>query len=107
MRAWLRPCSFFVSPLEEPRREGENKTRISRVWESKTGRCGGSLVNLGLGIDAGGTYTDAVLVDLDGREVLAKGKALTTKGDYTLGVCRAIDALNIKDPGSISMVALS
>jgi N-methylhydantoinase A/oxoprolinase/acetone carboxylase beta subunit len=64
-------------------------------------------LNLGLGIDAGGTYTDAVLVDLDGREVLAKGKALTTKGDYTLGVCRAIDALDLKDPGKISMVALS
>ncbi|MGI6558245.1 MAG: hydantoinase/oxoprolinase N-terminal domain-containing protein [Limnochordia bacterium] len=64
-------------------------------------------MNLGLGIDAGGTYTDAVLVDLDGREVLAKGKALTTKGDYTLGVCRAIDALAIQDPGRISMVALS
>ena len=46
-----------------------------------------------LGIDTGGTYTDAVVVDTDGMQVLAKAKALTTKGDLTRGILRAIDAL--------------
>ena len=32
-----------------------------------------------LGIDTGGTYTDAVVIDTDSLEVLAKAKALTTR----------------------------
>ncbi len=48
-----------------------------------------------LGIDTGGTYTDAVVVDLAGDKphVLAKAKALTTKNDLTRGIGRAMDAL--------------
>ena len=48
-----------------------------------------------IGIDTGGTYTDAVIVDLSGDapQVLAKAKALTTKADLTRGIGAAIDAL--------------
>lgn len=48
-----------------------------------------------IGIDTGGTYTDAVIVDMrDGvPHVLAKAKALTTKGDLTRGIGNAVDAL--------------
>ena len=51
-----------------------------------------------LGIDTGGTYTDAVIVDTGGGEdlvprVLAKAKALTTKDDLSRCILRAIDAL--------------
>jgi N-methylhydantoinase A/oxoprolinase/acetone carboxylase beta subunit len=41
-----------------------------------------------LGIDTGGTYTDAVIFD-EGRGVIAKAKALTTRHDLGLGVERA------------------
>ena len=34
---------------------------------------------LGIGIDTGGTCTDAVVYDLDTKEILSAGKALTTK----------------------------
>ena len=34
---------------------------------------------LGIGIDTGGTCTDAVVYDLDTKEILGAGKALTTK----------------------------
>ncbi len=48
-----------------------------------------------IGIDTGGTYTDAVVIETgDGApRVLAKAKALTTKGDLTRGISAAIDAL--------------
>jgi len=50
-----------------------------------------------LGIDTGGTYTDAVVVDLgaenDTPKVLAKAKSLTTKGNLTRGILSAIDSL--------------
>jgi len=41
---------------------------------------------LGLGIDAGGTYTDCVLYDLDSRTVIAKAKAITTHHNLMLGI---------------------
>jgi N-methylhydantoinase A/oxoprolinase/acetone carboxylase beta subunit len=38
------------------------------------------------GVDTGGTYTDAVLIDGESRRVAAAAKALTTRGDLALGV---------------------
>ena len=49
-----------------------------------------------IGIDTGGTYTDAVIVDVKETgvpRVLAKAKALTTKDDLTRGIGAAMDAL--------------
>lgn len=48
---------------------------------------------IGLGIDAGGTYTDAILYDFEARSVLASAKALTTHGDPAIGIGRALDSL--------------
>ena len=47
----------------------------------------------GLGIDAGGTYTDAVIVDFVAERVVAKGKALTTRDDLSLGIANALATL--------------
>jgi len=44
---------------------------------------------LSLGIDTGGTYTDAVLFDPD-RGVVASAKALTTRHDLGIGIAEAI-----------------
>jgi N-methylhydantoinase A len=41
-----------------------------------------------IGVDTGGTFTDAVVVAADGR--LASGKTLSTPGDLSTGVIRAI-----------------
>jgi N-methylhydantoinase A/oxoprolinase/acetone carboxylase beta subunit len=51
-------------------------------------------MNLGLGIDTGGTYTDSVIVALDTGEVLSKGKALTTRQDLIVGVMNSLAALD-------------
>ena len=39
-----------------------------------------------LGVDTGGTYTDAVLLDDGAQTVLAKAKALTSRPDLALGI---------------------
>ena len=45
-----------------------------------------------LGVDTGGTYTDAVILDADATTVLGKAKSLTTRADLSLGIGRAVDA---------------
>lgn len=50
-------------------------------------------MRIGIGIDTGGTYTDAVAFDFDSRRVLAKGKSRTTKEDLSVGICGALDFL--------------
>ena len=71
-----------------------------------------------LGIDTGGTYTDAVLwSETDGPQqgpnkgkVLAKAKALTTRHDLAVGISGAVDAVLEKagtDPAAIKLVSMS
>ncbi len=43
-----------------------------------------------IGIDTGGTYTDAVVIDGAAHKILATAKAITTKGDLALGVGEAL-----------------
>jgi len=63
-----------------------------------------------LGVDTGGTYTDAVVLDEGADRVIASAKSLTTRPDLALGVGRAIDAA-IASAGvsarDIAMVSLS
>ncbi|MER9243003.1 hydantoinase/oxoprolinase family protein [Mesorhizobium sp. M0633] len=71
-----------------------------------------------LGIDTGGTYTDAVLwSEAEGPQhgpnkgkVLAKAKALTTRHDLAVGISEAVDAVLQKartDPAAIKLVSMS
>ena len=46
-----------------------------------------------LGIDTGGTYTDAVLLDEGATRVVASAKALTSRPDLARGIGAAIDAV--------------
>lgn len=61
----------------------------------------------GLGIDAGGTYTDAVLYDFTSQTVLWKNKALTTPWDFPLGITRALEGLESTHIPRIKLVAVS
>lgn len=45
-----------------------------------------------LGVDTGGTYTDAVVVDEAATRVIGKAKALTTRADLAIGIGGAVDA---------------
>lgn len=63
-----------------------------------------------LGIDTGGTYTDAVVYDEEHRTVVATAKAPTTHHDLAVGIGAAIDAAlsdAAVDPSHIELVSLS
>jgi N-methylhydantoinase A/oxoprolinase/acetone carboxylase beta subunit len=71
-----------------------------------------------LGIDTGGTYTDAVLWSEAGGQkgaedrgsVLAKAKALTTRHDLAVGISGAVGAVLERakvDPAAIKLVSMS
>jgi len=69
-------------------------------------------MTIGLGIDTGGTYTDAVLVDLETKVVLAYSKALTTRHDLSLGIREAVESvMKVKNvsysPMNVDLVGLS
>ncbi|WP_204112647.1 hydantoinase/oxoprolinase N-terminal domain-containing protein [Shimia biformata] len=66
-------------------------------------------MTLALGVDTGGTYTDAVLVR-DEREVVARAKSLTTHDDLSTGIGRAVAAVletSGVDPSEIGLASLS
>ncbi len=62
---------------------------------------------IGLGIDAGGTYTDAVIYDFKTGTTQCKGKALTTRWDFTIGIRQALEKLDPAQLQQVEMVALS
>ena len=47
---------------------------------------------LGIGIDTGGTCTDAVICDLKDNQILATGKSQTTHEDLKIGIRKALGA---------------
>jgi N-methylhydantoinase A/oxoprolinase/acetone carboxylase beta subunit len=59
-----------------------------------------------LGIDTGGTYTDAVLVDEEQR-IVAAAKCLTTRHDLTIGISNALAQLPADLLHNVTLVALS
>ena len=65
---------------------------------------------LWLGLDTGGTFTDAVLL-AGGRRVIASAKALTTHWDLAIGIGKAIRAVLEKGPqgarAQVSLVSVS
>lgn len=70
-------------------------------------------MNVALGIDTGGTYTDAVLLNHDTGNVLAGAKALTTRYDLAQGIANALSALLQTEaakaitPSDIGLVSIS
>lgn len=47
-------------------------------------------MRIGIGIDTGGTYTDAVIYDFEKKSVLGSAKSLTTKDDLSRGILGAL-----------------
>lgn len=62
-----------------------------------------------LGVDTGGTYTDAVILR-DEDEVIASAKALTTRHDLAIGIAEAVGSVLAQsgvDPAQIGLASLS
>lgn len=62
---------------------------------------------IGLGIDTGGTCTDAVIYDSDSEQVLSTGKTLTTKRHLEDGIANAIKMLDPDILPKVRFVSLS
>ncbi|MGI9605287.1 MAG: hydantoinase/oxoprolinase family protein [Acidimicrobiales bacterium] len=61
-----------------------------------------------LGVDTGGTYTDAVLLRSSDRTVVSSAKALTTRDDLAIGVSNALDSIaSDLDPRRVGLVSIS
>lgn len=45
-----------------------------------------------IGIDTGGTYTDAVIIDTSDNKLIASAKAVTTRGDLSLGIIASLQS---------------
>lgn len=76
------------------RQEDVLQHRGSSSEASKPAREASSPIGmLGLGIDAGGTYTDCVLYDLENRHVIAKAKAITTHHHLLIGIEEGLQRL--------------
>ena len=65
-----------------------------------------------IGVDTGGTYTDAAVIEAEGHKVVASAKSITTKGDLSIGVSSAIRAAVARlpqglKPENISLVSVS
>ena len=62
---------------------------------------------LGIGIDTGGTCTDAVIFDSKSRKVLSWAKTLTTKNDLKIGILEALKGLDDELLHKAEYIALS
>lgn len=65
-----------------------------------------------IGVDTGGTYTDAAVIAAADHKVIASAKAITTKGDLAIGVTEAISkaVASLPEglaPEDISLVSVS
>jgi N-methylhydantoinase A/oxoprolinase/acetone carboxylase beta subunit len=90
-----------VGESKKPRRDGSSTVITGEA--AAVPRSAG----IGLGIDAGGTYTDAVVYDFNTKATRCKGKALTTRWDFTVGIDRALEKLDPNQLKQVEMVALS
>ena len=64
-------------------------------------------MKLAIGIDTGGTCTDAVLYDFDSGKVFCHNKAMTTYDDLTRGILAALDGLDQELCRKASVAGLS
>lgn len=61
----------------------------------------------GLGIDTGGTYTDAVLLEMESGEVVSKAKSMTTHDELSLGIKSVLGSIDGSLLCDVGIVVLS
>lgn len=64
-------------------------------------------MSIGIGIDTGGTYTDAVIFDFERNAVLGSAKSPTTREDLSVGILAALDGLPAQLVQKAEMISLS
>ena len=64
-------------------------------------------MKIGIGIDTGGTCTDAVIYQFDQKQILASAKTATTKEDLAEGIGNVLDLLPSDLIRQAEVIALS
>lgn len=62
---------------------------------------------IGIGIDTGGTCTDAVVFDTKSHQVLSQSKTLTTRQDLKVGILKALKGLSKEAVSKAQYISLS
>jgi N-methylhydantoinase A/oxoprolinase/acetone carboxylase beta subunit len=83
---------------------GNSEPRYLVFGEEKGGDRG---ITYGLGVDAGGTYTDAAIYNFKEKNVQSKNKALTTKWDFSIGIDKALAGLEKSVLHQVQLVSVS
>ena len=87
--------------------EGMQETSGSRFLVFDKSEDKGVSIQYGLGIDAGGTYTDAAVYDFHSQALHSKNKALTTKWDFSIGIDNALSRLDKATLARVGLVSVS
>ena len=103
------PRSPDAAAMEEARLLADAAHQVETgvfVYGPSSGAAEGS-ADLGLGLDAGGTFTDAVLYEFSTGRLLSKAKAITTHYDLVDGIKEALSILDRSLFGRVSYTCLS
>lgn len=92
---------------ETDREESKNTFKQLRFAGEDTGKSVKGKIRYGLGLDAGGTYTDGVIYDFSTQEIVSKHKALTTKWDFSVGIRNCLAGLNEKLLPKVELASVS
>jgi N-methylhydantoinase A/oxoprolinase/acetone carboxylase beta subunit len=101
------PCVSEAGPQDGERRAAGHAPDVSTFVYAGEPRPAPSGPDVALGIDAGGTYTDAVLYALAPGRLLGKAKSLTTHGELARGIEESLAKLDASLFARISHVCLS
>lgn len=93
-----------AAPVNDPASARQPSLRNFTIGAGQEEKCH---LQYGLGIDAGGTFTDAVIHDFTSGTIIAKHKALTTKWHFSLGIDAALAGLPADLLTRVEMVAVS
>jgi N-methylhydantoinase A/oxoprolinase/acetone carboxylase beta subunit len=99
--------ALSANPIWNVRQSQPEEARIMVLEDDSPVEEEAASLNVGLGIDAGGTYTDTVIYDLGQSKTVCKSKALTTKWDFTVGIHDALSRLDQEKLKNVELVSLS
>ena len=100
-------ATLSANPIWSEKSDRDDEPRITLVTDDRGKEKHVPITRIGLGIDAGGTYTDTVIYDLEKRTTLCKAKTLTTKWDFTIGIEAALAKLDQALLHRVELVSLS
>jgi N-methylhydantoinase A/oxoprolinase/acetone carboxylase beta subunit len=96
----LADAGTFPSPGPQP-----PAAQVAKAFQEDTTTP--PTIHYGLGVDAGGTYTDAVIYDFHDQRILCKSKRLTTKWDFSQGIDQTLAGLDQDLLTQVAMVSVS